>query len=129
MKNGNPDQFKLFMTGVEWQDQITHSTDGPIDTVWQEKELRSRLPKDSGHGSGVYDSMAKDGYVGKKSVNSQPSIVIEDSPSGKSTRMVQSEGHHRVAAAAAVERETGKPVYIPTNYFDNSKAGRKARHR
>jgi hypothetical protein len=56
-----------------------------------------------------------------------PTIVLEDAPNGKSVRRVQSEGHHRVAAAAAIERDTGKPVFIPTNYVDNTPSGRKAR--
>lgn len=53
--------------------------------------------------------------------------MLEDAPNGKSVRKVQSEGHHRVAAAAAIERDTGNPVFIPTNYVDNTAAGRRAR--
>lgn len=126
---GKPEQLKLFMTGTEWQSQVTHSTDGPIDTVWTEKESQSRAPKESNvHGAGLYDSMKNEGYLGRKSLNSQPTIVFETSPSGKTLRRTQSEGHHRVAAAAAVERDTGKPVYIPTNYVDIT-PGARARQR
>jgi hypothetical protein len=44
---------------------------------------------------------------------------------GTKTDLMQSEGHHRVAAAAAIERETGKPIYLPTNYKDATSAARK----
>lgn len=125
LRNNSPEQFKLFMTGTEWQDQVTHSTDGPMPALWKEKEARASVPNDGGHGTGVRSSMERYGY--QHDAESPPTIVIEDSFSGKNTRMVQSEGHHRVAAAAAIERDTGKPVFIPTNYVDNSAAGRRAR--
>lgn len=125
---GKPEQLKLFMSGTEWQDDVTHSTDGPIDTVWKEKEAQSRAPGDqrnAPHGAGLYDSMKEEGFNRSKSLNSTPTIVIEQSPSGKQYRRVQSEGHHRVAAAAAIEKDTGKPVYLPTNYVDITDAARK----
>jgi len=121
----NPDQLKLFMTGTEWQDFVTHSTDGPLEHIWPQKEQESRAPAASGrHGAGVYDSLKSEGYNHFKGVNSPATIIFEESPDGKSVRHVQSEGHHRVAAAAAVERDTGKPVYLPTNYVDNTPGAR-----
>jgi len=126
---GKPEQLKLFMSGTEWQDDVTHSTDGPIDTVWKKKEAQARVPDSQHHsvphGAGLYESMEKHGFDRSKSLNSTPTIVIEQSPSGEQYRRVQTEGHHRVAAAAAVERDTGKPVYIPTNYYDDTPAARK----
>lgn len=122
---GKPEQLKLFMTGKEWKSYATHSTDGPIDTVWTEKEAQSRAPKESNvHGAGLYDSMKNEGFDVRKSRNSTPTIVFETSPSGKTLRRVQSEGHHRVAAAAAVEKDTGKPVYLPTSYVDTTPGAR-----
>jgi hypothetical protein len=122
----NPNQFKLFMTGTEWQEQVTHSTDGPIASLWAEKEARASVPNDGGHGTGVRSSIERYGYQHDR--ESPPTIVLEDAPNGKSVRKVQSEGHHRIAAAAAIERETGNPVFIPTNYVDNTAAGRRARN-
>lgn len=117
-RNLNPDQLRLFMTGTEWQSFTTHSTDGPLDKIWPQKEAESKLPGGRGfHGGGVYDSMKEHGFV-QSQFDSPPTVIFEESPNGKEVRHVQSEGHHRVAAAAAIERETGKPVYIPTNYVD-----------
>lgn len=130
-KSVNHDQFKLFMTGSEWQSQITHSTDPStsMSELWSRKEAQARMPVGSGvHGAGLYDSMSKKGYVVDRSAP-PPTIVLEESPSGKEIRRFQGEGHHRVAAAAAVERDVGKPVYIPTNYVDNTPSGRRARRR
>lgn len=122
-KSVNPNQFKLFMTGTEWKAHVTHSTDGPLDVLWPEKSAQAKGT--NGHGAGVYQSMLTHGYV--HDPKDPPTIVLEESPSGKEVRRVQSEGHHRVAAAADIETDTGKPVYIPTNYVDNTPAGRRAR--
>lgn len=129
--NNSPQQFKLFMTGTEWLGQITHSTDGPLDLIMPQKEAEARVPLTRNHrdphGAGTMDSLKSHGYDQSRAVNSPASIVIQDSPNGKYIRMVQSEGHHRVAAAAAIEKEGGGPIFIPTNYIDNSAAGRRAR--
>lgn len=126
--NLNHDQLKLFMTGTEWKATVTHSTDGPLDRIWPQKESEARLPGPGAvHGSGVYDSMKKKGYIRPVNHALDPTIVFEDSPSGKEVRRVQSEGHHRVAAAAAIEHDTGKPVYLIPRYVDNTSAARKRR--
>lgn len=117
MKGNHGEQLKLFMTGQEWKGYVTHSTDGPISSLWEEKEARSKGK--SGHGANVYESMRAHGY--RQDDAPRPTVVFEKSPSGKKTRIVQSEGHHRVAAAAALERDEGKTVYIPTNYVDNTR--------
>jgi hypothetical protein len=123
----SPQQFKLFMTGKEWKEQVTHSTDGPIASIWADKSARAAQPSTVAgeHGTGVRSSIERYGYQHDR--ESPPTIIIEQSPSGKSTRFVQSEGHHRVASAADIEEETGNPVYIPTNYVDNTPSGRAAR--
>jgi hypothetical protein len=126
----NPNQLKLFMTGTEWKNSITHSTDGPLEHIWPQKEQEARSPESSGrHGAGVYDSLKENGFNHYKNVNSPATIIFEESPDGKSVRTVQSEGHHRVAAAAALEKDTGKQVFIPTNYVDNTPSGRAARRK
>lgn len=118
-----PEQLKLFMTGVEWQEYTTHSSDGPADIKWKEASAQAKAPASAGtHGAGVYDSMKSKGY---EVHNPVPTITFEESPNGKYFMRTQGEGHHRVAAAADIERETGKPVYIPTNYKDATPAARK----
>ena len=108
----NPNQFRLFMSGTEWQDEVTHSTDGPMPELWQEKTDQARQ-------MGLTAKMAAHGYQHNSA--DPPTIVLENSPNGRTVRHVQSEGHKRVAAAADIERTTGKPVYIPTNYVDNTR--------
>ena len=115
MKSINPNQFRLFMTGMEWQAEVTHSTDGPMPELWDEKS-------DQAKATGLYDNIRDKGY--QHNTADPPTIVLENSPNGKSVRHVQSQGHKRIAAAASLERETGKPVYIPTNYVDNTRRNR-----
>lgn len=103
------------MSGVEWQAAVTHSTDGPMPELWKEKS-------DQAKATGLYGSMLKSGY--QHNPADPPTIVLEDSPSGRSVRTVQSEGHKRIAAAADVERDTGKRVMIPTRIVDNTRSGR-----
>jgi len=132
MPKVSPDQFKLFMTGTEWKASLTHSTDGPLDAKMEQSAAQARTPG-THHGAGVTRSMRKRGYV--HNPDDPPTIVLEDSPNGKNVRRVQSEGHHRIAAAADIESSPpsksnphdGKPIYIPTNYVDNTAAGRRAR--
>ena len=126
----SPQQFKLFMTGTEWKDSITRSTDGPLQHVWPQKTSEARAPGPVSplnpvHGGGIKDAIAKEGY--KHDRADPPTIILEETMSGKLNH-VQGEGHHRVAAAADIEQDTGKPVYLPTNYEDNTPAGRRARH-
>jgi hypothetical protein len=125
-KQSDPIQLKLFMTGKEWKDTITHSSDGPLEHIWPQKTEESKLPYHSAHhGSGLYDSMIQHGFQMKPGED-PPTIVLKgpDSGKGDDLHFMQSEGHHRVAAAAAVEEATGKPVYIPTNYKDTTPAAR-----
>lgn len=142
--NLNPTQLKLFMTGTEWKNELTHSTDGPLDTVMPQKLEEASVSKESGkrdpHGAGTLDSLRKHGWDQQRSVNSPATIIIEDSAAGKATkvdketgetvslgRVTQSEGHHRIAAAAHLESLGEGPFFIPTNIIDSSAAGRKAR--
>ena len=113
-----PTQMPLFMTGTEWEGAITHSTDGPMDRIWPQKQEQADNPG-AHHGSGLTQSMVDKGY--QHDPQSPPTIVLEASPSGREHRKVQSEGHHRIAAAASAERRTGVPQYIPTTVVDNTR--------
>lgn len=126
----NPDQFKLFMSGTEWKGAVTDSydrdwvTSGPGDyrqenmnELWSRKETEAREPKSNAHGSGLYDAIKNEGY----DPNKVDDIDIESGSYGPSIahvrgKSMQVDGHHRIAAAAAVERDTGKVSWIPTNY-------------
>lgn len=138
----NPDQFKLFMSANEWKDSIEGSTDlyqdQTLDELWDDKLRESKATGGGVHGAGSYASLEKegfreginpnrgelynqDGYVyhgaDGKTVNapfwgySGPSILVD-----KKGRNIQAEGHHRIAAAADIEKKTGKTMWIPANY-------------
>ena len=112
VKNVNPNQFKLFYGGQELQNAITNSGDlepgEDLPHMWDRKAEESKEPGRSGkHGAGVYDSMKEEGY------NGMPLTVSHDHR-GKYVY----NGHHRIAAAAAVARETGRNVWIPVEHND-----------
>lgn len=124
-------QLSLFMSGEEWKASVTNSVDRhfksggryqpkgsameTMDDVWERKENEARQSKHTmGHGAGLYDAMSKGGYDHDASPDyDKPTIWTGFGPNAE---MTQGEGHHRVAAAAAVERDTGKKTWIPTSY-------------
>ena len=81
---------------------------------WDRKEYESR----GGSGSrseGVYESVKEHGIVNAPHKGlSVPEVLFTGD------QMVQQEGHHRIAAARAIQRETGKPQFVPLNYYDMS---------
>lgn len=136
MSKINPDQLKLFMGGQEWQDTATESIDRrgteTMSDVWKAKDsearrtpqqtdmLEVRAPNNihnvvgqieytTPHGSGMYDKIKTDGY--QHNEHDPPAMR----PMGGG-QFQQLEGHHRVASAAAVERDTGRNVWLPTTY-------------
>jgi hypothetical protein len=122
----NPDQLKLLMTGSELQRSITHSWDGPLDMapgdtkelnkLWERKEYEAKRSDYSDeHGAGLYDSLKSRGYEGKPLLLNDYD-VFTDAGVHVPARGIM-DGHHRIAAAAALERE-GKQVYIPIVHQD-----------
>lgn len=116
----NPDQLKMLMTGSELKNQITYSPDvkpdrltpsgepESLEGMWPYKLGEAKRPINSvnnpgdGYGQGVYDSIKEKGYQGN------PLVLRHHPEKGKFIE----DGHHRVAAADALEQE-GTPVYIP----------------
>ena len=113
----HPVQFKLFMSGREWMNSVSDSVDldhgehETMEELWDLKTDESKMHAGSGHGAGIFSSMSKHGYDADKAFGDAPTILVSSR-----NQMVQGEGHHRIAAAAEIERETGKQVWIPTNY-------------
>lgn len=111
----HPVQFKLFMSGQEWQRSVTDSVDRvhtkgeTMKAVWKEKLHESKKPHGLEHGSGIHDALRYEGY--QHNTDDPPTIYL--SSAGEH---IQGEGHHRIAAAADIERTTGRNVWIPTNY-------------
>ena len=108
----HPGQLKLFMTPGEIIGQVKSSADlygsESMEEMWSRKEHESKFPRDPKnwrHGSGVYESVAKEG------VTSHVEITPYEHRGESALHM--GEGHHRVAAAAAVERDTGREQFVP----------------
>lgn len=115
----NPDQLRLFYTGSELKNMITYSgdqgNDEDLDEMWERKTEESEAEKQHGwHGSGVYDSLMEHGWQGSEKIPVQHS----GSHARGNAEVWLDEGHHRVAAADAIERRTGKKIFIPVTHHD-----------
>lgn len=114
--NLNPDQLKLFMTGTEWQASVHDSYDRmgseSMDDLWEDKLNETQMPVGSDvRSAGLYDKMRVHGYRQNPREFRNPTINFHTS----GTR-IQEEGHHRIAAAAELERQGIRTSFIPTNY-------------
>lgn len=111
----HPMQFKLFMGADEWKNSVTDSVDRPfvkdrkLSTVWSEKLTESKEPAGPSHGAGIHDALQYEGY--QHNHDDPPTILV-----GDKNNLAQGEGHHRIAAAADIERSAGTQFWIPTNY-------------
>lgn len=128
----NPNQLRLFVDPVEHQATIKDSTDvysvdewdtphhsyserktstGPspaMGALWAQKEWEARQPAESyEHGSGLYDRI----HSGE-----QVHTPIEVHLGESAAQDKQYEGHHRIAASAAVQRDTGRQQFVPVKY-------------
>ena len=117
----HPVQFKLFMSGTEWKNTVTSSVDlgfgGPatMDELWDQKLAESKVSKPSRlHGAGLHEAISEQGYQHDR--EDPPTIRVGHRHGQGGNEMTQAEGHHRIAAAADIERTTGQHVWIPTNY-------------
>jgi hypothetical protein len=124
---GEGQQLKLFMTGVELQDSLTDSIDrNPIggfgrsmDDMWKIKLRQAKRPDTAmNHGAGVYKSIKDNGYVGRTDTPEGFSIMHRREyggiPEWDKDHMSVDGGHHRIAAAADLERKGKRTVFIPT---------------
>jgi hypothetical protein len=117
----HPEQLKLFMTGTELKGAITQSIDrnpiggygGTMEKMWASKVRESK--RDFGHGSGTYQSLKQQGWQGpgpgmlhKRTWGAIPEFDKDD--------LSVEDAHHRIAAAADIERRSkGKRnIWIPT---------------
>lgn len=116
------EQLQMLMTGSELKRYLTDSTDRdindddsvePMDSMWERKEAESKEQKGSGHGSGVYDSLREYGYSNNPMAKTDPSTPggpLNVLHRGSTLRFLY-DGHHRVAAAAALEGE--RQIFLP----------------
>jgi hypothetical protein len=79
------------------------------------KRVEIGRTKNNAHGAGLYDSVKEKGLQqgDVRNIDLKEITTLVDPVSGEKR---QSEGHHRIAAAAAVEQETGKTQWIRPSY-------------
>jgi hypothetical protein len=84
---------------------------GTMRKLWQGKEGEALEPEGSyAHGSGMYDLIAS---------GEQIRNPVQVNMGMRPETDVQYEGHHRVAAGHAVQRDTGRSVWLPIQYNEN----------
>jgi hypothetical protein len=123
------EQLKMFMTGKELRNYVTQSWDRytkkddgveeTMDDMWNRKIMESEVPYTQyRHGSGLRDSLSKRGYIHDPH-NAIKVMHVDPDPSGRGTitpgRYV-TEGHHRIAALADIEEESGKETFVPISH-------------
>ena len=123
--NVNPHQLKLFMGGREWQDTMSDSVDRMVPVnglsgesmgqLWDRKLVEAKQPAGTSHGAGLHESLSEHGYEHDAV---EPPTIFHGDLWGQMEKpgFAQGEGHHRIAAAADIEKTTGKNVWIPTKY-------------
>lgn len=108
----SPKQLKMFMTGQEIINDVTFSHDTfhgageSLEDTWRRKEQEGRQPG-LHPGSSLYDSMLKHGYK-----QDSPVLNLHQDNEGE---VFLADGHHRVATAAALEREGKRQIFFPIN--------------
>jgi hypothetical protein len=96
-------QLPMFVRATDLVDSLTATADSSYDApeeVMQEKLKASH--RRTGRGAGVYDSVRKEGVL-------NPVQVIH----AMHGNVMMGQGHHRVAAADDISRETGKDMWVP----------------
>jgi len=127
----HPQQMQLFVDPVEHIRKLRGSVDLDFSSsgwhgMWKDKEQEARAaPGSSVHGAGIYESVKKYGII-PRSLHPDPTGgEPEVHPAHDNSGWVQGEGHHRIAAAAAVQRDTGRQQWVPLRYTNRlSRANR-----
>ena len=141
-RNVHPIQFQMFYGAQELKDTITDSGDRgrigshashyglssgarqdfevtdekeSMDEMWDRKLTEAKSDYGSVHGGGVHESMMNEGVrpQTKVTLNWDDSEDYGDEPS-----VMLGDAHHRVAAAADIERTTGRSMWINANHSD-----------
>lgn len=119
----------MFLPASEIKNYVTSSVDldnevNNMEDLWEGKTEEAQAEYHRyWHGSGLYDSIKENGYdwskpveIWHENVGPDANIGSKDNPFMVHTgehRRTMGEGHHRVAAGAQLEKETGKTVWIP----------------
>lgn len=108
-----PMQLPMFMRARDLADSLTGTLDKSeysVEEVMEHKLRASKGRMGHGHGTGVYDSVAREGVL-------NPVQMVH----GMNNSLLMGQGHHRVAAAEDIERQTGKDKWVPVVHTDARK--------
>ena len=84
-----------------------------LHEMWGRKLAESKMGPETGvHGSGVHESISREGWRPHASVT----LNWNKDEEGWSEDVSIHDAHHRVAAAADIEETSGKNVWIPTHH-------------
>jgi hypothetical protein len=105
-----PMQLPMFMRARDLADSLTGTldkSDYPVKEVMHYKLQASKGRIGHGHGTGVYDAVAREGVLNAVQL-----------VHGMNQSLLMGQGHHREAAAEDIERQTGRDVWVPVVHTD-----------
>lgn len=106
----NPNQLKLFMSPEEILSSVHDSVDlgyGEDMGDLMEQKLSESKGTPRGSQDSLYDSISRHGV--------KRHVTLEQDPDGG---LIMGQGHHRVAAAADLNKRFGRTIEIPVIYDD-----------
>jgi len=124
------EQLKMFMTPSEVKDYITTSGDlhymrtpggglrnETMDELWDRKLESSKAPRETGHGSGVYEGLeeGKDLMYMRGGYRRAGNTVEINYAKGHT---FLGDMHHRIAAMADIDQKRGTQTYLPVTHWD-----------
>jgi hypothetical protein len=105
-----PMQLPMFMRASDLADSLTGTLDRSYlapDEVMEQKLSQSTRSLGMGHGSGVHESVAREGVL-------NPVQLVH----GMNQSLLLGQGHHRTAAAENIERRGGGDKWVPLIHTD-----------
>jgi hypothetical protein len=117
----NPTQLSMFMTGKELKGNITESGDvlpgQMLGDMWKSKLETAKKPLSSDiPGSGSYDSIKNEGWNPADGSVVQAKHGFGSMGGSNVVDFGVADAHHRIAAAADIEDQTGKKVFFPVEH-------------
>ena len=118
------EQLKMFMSPAEVKDHVTTSGDlhyqrtpggglrnETMNELWDRKLEASKAPRDSGHGSGVYEGLE----AGKDIMYMRRGNTVDVNYVGDHKFL--GDMHHRIAAMADIDQQRGTQTYLPVEHW------------
>ena len=115
----NPEQLRLIMRPDEIMGTAVRSRDSQRGGItqsqkWAQAREEAAKPRGEGHGSGVFDSVMKEGLT------SHVNLRLPEEPGGD---VEMGEGAHRVVSAKMKEEATGREQWVPVQHVEHHERG------